>query len=92
MDIGLGLASLLVVLALLDLVAQGILGGSGASNVVSWMIAYTQRLMQDLPSALRGVAVLGDLLVGLLGSARGGLLDLLADEVRSLLDGVHYDV
>ena len=42
-------------------------------------------------SADGGVAVLGDVLVGLLGSTGGGLLDLLTDEVGALLDGIHYD-
>jgi hypothetical protein len=36
-----------------------------------------------------GVAVLGDLLVGLLGGGSGGLLDLLANKVTGLLDGLH---
>ena len=44
-----------------------------------------------IPSADGGVAVLGDLLVGLLGSTRGGLLDLLTDEVGTLLDRIHCD-
>lgn len=59
-----------VVLALVHLVAQGILGSGGTS-------------------ANGGIGVLGDLLVGLLLSAAGGLLDLLGNVVGALLDGIH---
>ena len=45
----------------------------------------------DEPSAERGVGVLGDLLVGLLGGALSGLLDRLGDVVGALLDGIHGD-
>lgn len=38
-----------------------------------------------------GIRVLGDLLVGLLGGTRGGLLSLLSDVVGALLDGIHCD-
>jgi hypothetical protein len=44
-----------------------------------------------LPSANGGVAVLGDLLVGLLGSTAGDLLDLVIDEVAGLLERIHCD-
>lgn len=40
-----------------------------------------ERRELSLPGADGGIGVLSDLLVGLLGSARGGLLDLVRDEV-----------
>lgn len=46
---------------------------------------------ENLPSADVGVAVLGNLLVGLLAGTGGGLLDLLGDVVGTLLDGIHFD-
>jgi hypothetical protein len=45
----------------------------------------------SLPGADGGVAVLGNLLVSLLGGTGDGLLSLLGDKVGALLDGVHYD-
>jgi hypothetical protein len=44
---------------------------------------------ESLPSAERGVAVLGDLLVGLLGGTASGLRDLLGNEVGTLLERIH---
>jgi len=41
-------------------------------------------------SADAGVVVLGDLLVGLLGSTVGGALDLVRDVVTGVLDGIHF--
>lgn len=43
-----------------------------------------------LPSADAGIVVLGDVLVGLLGSLVGGTLDLVRDVVAGLLDGIHF--
>lgn len=43
------------------------------------------------PSAEGSVAVLSNLLVGLLGGTGSGLLDLLGDEVGALLDGIHCE-
>lgn len=39
-----------------------------------------------------GVVVLGDVLVGLLGSLRGGALDGLGNVVGGVLDGLHCDL
>ena len=66
-DVGVG-----VVLLLVDLVANGILGGGGTA-------------------AEGGVVVLGDLLVGLLGSGRASALDGLRDVVGGVLDGLHCE-
>ena len=46
---------------------------------------------RSLPSAETGVAVLGNLLVGLLGDTAGGGLNLVSDEVAGVLDGIHFD-
>jgi len=40
-------------------------------------------------SANAGVGILGDVLVGLLGSTRGSTLDLVRDVVGGVLDGIH---
>lgn len=45
----------------------------------------------DLPGGDRDVAVLGNLLVGLLGSTGGDRLNSLSDVVGTLLDGLHCD-
>ncbi len=45
----------------------------------------------DIPSRERRVGVLGDLLVGLLGGGRAGLLDSFGDVVGGVLDGLHYE-
>lgn len=45
----------------------------------------------DLPSGDGDVAVLGNLLVGLLGSTGGDRLNSLSDVVAGLLDGLHCD-
>ena len=37
------------------------------------------------------MAVLGNLLVGLLGSSGSGALDLVRDVVAGVLDGIHVD-
>lgn len=42
-----------------------------------------------IPSADGGIAVLGNLLVGLLGGSAGSLLDSLGDVVGTLLEGIH---
>lgn len=44
-----------------------------------------------LPITDTNIAVLGDLLVGLLGSTVGGALDLVGDKVAGVLDGIHVD-
>jgi len=41
--------------------------------------------------AERCVAVFGNVLVGLLGRTRGGLVDLVTDVVGGILDGIHCD-
>lgn len=46
---------------------------------------------EALPSGDGVVAVLGDILVGLLGGVGGGALDGLGDVVGGLLSGVHDD-
>lgn len=43
----------------------------------------------DVPGANADIAVLGNLLVGLLGGTRGGALDGLGDVVDGLLSGLH---
>lgn len=40
--------------------------------------------------AERSVGVLGDLLVGLLGGAGDGLVDLVRGKVGGVLDGIHF--
>lgn len=45
----------------------------------------------SLPSADAGVVVLGDLLVGLLGSSAGGTLDGVRDVVGGVLNLVHFE-
>lgn len=55
------------------------------------MVGEEGAAVQNVPSADGGVAVLGNLLVGLLGSAVGGGLDGVRDVVGGLLDGVHVD-
>lgn len=44
-----------------------------------------------LPAGKVGVVVLGNFLVGLLGSGRAGLLDGLGNVVGGVLDGLHCD-
>lgn len=46
----------------------------------------------DLPSANAGVAVLGNLLVGLVAGTGDGTLDGLRDVVGGLLDGLHCEL
>ena len=45
----------------------------------------------SIPGAEVGVVVLGDLLVGLLGSGAGGTLDSVSDVVSGVLNLVHGD-
>lgn len=45
----------------------------------------------NIPVADAGVAVLGNGLVGLVGSVRSGSVNLVRDEVAGLLDGIHFD-
>lgn len=83
-----------VVLVLLGLVRDGVAGGL---DTVGWGLANCCRLSSDgcmkrcLPSAETSVVVLGNVLVGLLGSLVGGALDLVGDVVTGLLDGIHDD-
>lgn len=46
----------------------------------------------SIPSANTGVVVLGNVLVGLLGSTVGSARDLVGDVVTGLLDGIHCDL
>ena len=79
-----------VVLGLVNLVAESVLGGGGTVELIVRIIVIEKRREKEvLPSADGGVAVLGDVLVGFLGGSRGSLLDLLADVVGTLLDGIH---
>ena len=82
-----------VVLGLVNLVAESVLGGGGTVEEIVRTIVIDKRRgkKEVLPSADGGVAVLGDVLVGFLGGSRGSLLDLLADVVGTLLDGIHCD-
>lgn len=50
---------------------------------------FDESLGKFLPSANAGVAVLGNVLVGLLRSTVGGAGDLVRDVIACLLDGVH---
>lgn len=86
MDVGLVLVG-----GLVDLVTKSVGGGADAVEVVNKDYVYQVDSI-SLPSADRGVAVLGDLLVGLLGSTRGSALNGLSDVVNSLLSGLHYEV
>lgn len=57
-------------------------------------VSQSDRALLDyrcLPGTDTGVAVLGNLLVGLLAGTGSGLLDLLGNVVGTLLDGIHYD-
>lgn len=47
--------------------------------------------MLDLPGADGSIAVLGNLLVGLLADTSSGALDGLSDVVESLLGGLHCE-
>lgn len=88
--------SLGVVAALVELVTNGILG---SGQTVERLLGYTFRSIQGcsmreeshIPGADIGVAVLGNLLVGLLGGARDGTLDSLRDVVGGLLGGLHCE-
>lgn len=82
-----------VVLVLVGLVLEGIeasLDTVRESMLVGWS-KKRGLLCKNVPSADGGVAVLGNLLVGLLGSAVGGGLDGVRDIVGGLLDGIHVD-
>ena len=48
-------------------------------------------MLKSIPSTDGGIAVLGHLFVGFLGSAAGGLLDGLGNVVGTLLDRFHCD-
>ncbi len=92
MSVGLG-----VVAALVELVTDGVLGSSQAvKEAVSIAVVECSGLLNGrsshVPGADVGVAVLGNLLVGLLGDTRDGTLDSLRDVVGGLLGGLHCDV
>lgn len=81
-----------VVLALVHLVANGVLGSVQARKVMlAMLLGGRVKIVGSLPGADGSVAVLGDLLVGLLAGTRGGLLDRLRDVVDGLLGGLHCD-
>jgi hypothetical protein len=64
------------------------------ADVALWSSACHQGLVygQDIiPGGEGGIAVLGDLLVGLLGGGRDALLDGLADVVDGVLDSLHCE-
>lgn len=79
-----------VVLLLLGLVGDGIASG-GETARLSAIMLNGSREKGCLPVGDTDVGVLGDLLVGLLGSTVGGALDLVGDEVTGVLDGIHVD-
>jgi hypothetical protein len=84
--------SLAVVAGLLNLVAQSVLGGGQTvKTLVNLVHEYSSRNEESLPGGGVDVAILGDLLVGLLGSTRGSALNGLRDVVGGLLDGLHCD-
>lgn len=92
-NIGLGIVSLLV-----KFVANGVFGSSQTirSNVSKCIhcgvvAASRNKITKHLPSAGTGVAVLGNLLVGLVAGAGDGTLDGLRDVVGGLLDGLHCE-
>lgn len=76
---------------LVDLVTKGVLGSGGTVREGCQQWISKINLDRSLPSAEGSVAVLGDLLVGLLGNTRSGLLDLVGDEVTGLLERIHCE-
>lgn len=80
-----------VVLVLLGLVGDGITSSlETVRELADARLVECGRGNECLPSADTGVVVLGDLLVGLLGSTAGGALDLVGDVVAGVLDGIHF--
>jgi uncharacterized ion transporter superfamily protein YfcC len=76
---------------LADLVGGSLLVGLGRSVVLVLLGLVPDGITSGLEaSADAGVVVLGDLLVGLLGSLVGGALELVRDVVAGLLDGIHF--
>jgi hypothetical protein len=65
-----------VVLVLLGLVLQSVDTGLGTASLSVHAWGSESRRKQGLPVADSNIGVLGDLLVGLLGSLVGGALDL----------------
>jgi hypothetical protein len=88
-EVGLALVAVLV-----DLVTKSILGSRSAvrRSMVSERTLFKNPRSVSLPSANGGVAVLGNLLVDLLGAGGCGTLDGLRDVVGGLLDGLHFDL
>ena len=78
-----------VVLLLVDLVADGILGGRCTGMLLVYMMGDSH--VESLPSADVCGVVLGDLLVGLLGCSASGTLDGVGDVVGGVLNLVHVD-
>jgi hypothetical protein len=93
---GLALASGIVgwkLLARFGLVGDGLLVGLGRSVVLVLLGLVADGVAGGFEaSADVGVVVLGNLLVGLLGSLVGSTLELVRDVVAGLLDGIHFGV
>ena len=83
--------SLVVVGGLVNLVAQSVLGGRGTAKVLVKDSVLRYVRSGSIPSADGGVAVLGNLLVGLLAGTGEGTLDGLRDVVDGLLSGLHCE-
>jgi hypothetical protein len=74
-----------------NLVGGGLLVGLGRSVVLVLLGLVPDGITSGLKASTdAGVVVLGDVLVGLLGSLVGGALDLVRDVVAGLLDGIHF--
>lgn len=82
--------SLVVVGSLVHLVTNSVLGGRGTVEMLEKFEPECDARL-CLPSANGDVAILGNLLVGLLRSTGGGTLDGLRDVVESLLGGLHCE-
>jgi hypothetical protein len=74
-------------------VGDGLLVGLGRSVVLVLLGLVADGVAGGFEaSADVGVVVLGNLLVGLLGSLVGTTLELVRDVVAGLLDGIHFGV
>lgn len=83
---------LVVVASLVDLVTKGVLASGQTADVLADHEPKESRnICSGLPSANVDVAVLGNLLVGLLADTRGSALDGLSDVVDGLLNGLHCE-
>jgi hypothetical protein len=73
-------------------VGESLLVGLGRSVALALLGLVADGVAGGLEaSADVGVVVLGDVLVGLLGSLVGSALELVRDVVAGLLDGIHGD-